>query len=207
MAGLVTQDNERRSQAMRPSGFTGRVFGWLMTSLNKKAYRWAIDQLKPASPASYLEIGFGTGEQIALAIRKLGLKSAVGIDPSPLMFETAMKRLKRYRKKADIELKLGDDASLPAGPFDAIAAVHSFQFWPDPAGTLKRIRSMLAPKGRFVVVLRRYGPLGRRNVPNPLSRLPDEISAACAAFEKAGFTILAIQSVSKSSHGIVLGCG
>ncbi len=207
MAELVTQDNERLSQAMRPSGSVGRVFGWLMTSLNKKAYRWTIDQLKPASPESYLEIGFGTGEQIALAIRKLNLKKAFGVDPSPLMLETAMKKLKRYRKKADIELKLGDDNSVPAGAFDAITAVHSFQFWWNPEATLKRIRSMLAPKGRFVIVLRLHGRMARRNVPNPLSRMPDEISAACAAFERAGFTILAIQSISKSSHGIVLGCG
>jgi hypothetical protein len=54
MSELVMQDNERLSQAMRPSGFTGRVFGWLMTRSNKKAYRWAIDQLRPASPASYM---------------------------------------------------------------------------------------------------------------------------------------------------------
>ena len=40
----------------------------------------------------------------------------------------AEKRLKRYRRKSKIELKLGDDNSLPTGPFDAIAAMHSFQF-------------------------------------------------------------------------------
>ena len=208
MSELVMQDNVRLSQALRPSGFTGRVFGWLMTRSNKKAYRWAIDQLRPASPASYLEIGFGTGAQLELAIRKLSIKKASGVDPSPLMLETAGKRLKRYRRKADIDLKLGDDNSLPAsGPFDAIAAMHSFQFWRDPEATLARIRSMLAPQGRFVIALRRHGRSARRDVPNPLSRMPDEISAACAAFEKAGFTILAIQPISKSSHGIVLGCG
>jgi SAM-dependent methyltransferase len=203
----ITQDNEKLPQARRPSGFTGRIFGWLMTSLNKKAYRWAVEQLKPASPASYLEIGFGTGAQIELAIRKLSVKKAAGVDPSPLMLETAEKRLKRYRKKTEIDLKLGDDNSLPAGPFDAIAAMHSFQFWRNPDATLAHIRSMLAPKGRFVVALRRLGRSARRDVPNPLSRMPDEISTACAAFEKAGFTILAIQPISKSSHGIVLGCG
>jgi SAM-dependent methyltransferase len=124
------------------------------------------------------------------------------------MLETAGKRLRRYRKKAEIELKLGDDNSLPAtGRFDAIAAMHSFQFWRNPEETLAQVRSMLAPQGRFVVALRRHGRLARRGVPNPISRQPDEISAACAAFEKAGFTILAIQPISKSSHGIVLGCG
>ncbi len=204
----MSDDAKRPSQAMRPSGFAGRMFGWLMTRLNGPAYRWAIAQLKPVSPANYLEIGFGTGRQMELALRGLSVKHVFGVDPSELMLETAQKRLKRYRKNAEIELKQGDDANFPwTGPFDAIAAVHSFQFWSDPEATLKHLRALLAPNGRLVLALRRHNRLGRRNVPNPLSRRRDEISAACAAFERAGFTILSIQAISKSSHGIVLGCG
>jgi ubiquinone/menaquinone biosynthesis C-methylase UbiE len=208
MPEALMQDNDKLSQARQPSGTTGRVFGWLMTSLNEKSYRWAIEQLKPIAPESYLEIGFGTGRQIELAVRMLRVKRACGVDPSPLMLETAEKKLKRYRKKAEIELKLGDDRALPwSGPFDAIAATHSFQFWSDPDATLTRLHGMLAPNGRLLFSLRRHSGLARRNVPNPLSRKKDEISAACAAFEKTGFVIAGIQAISKSSHGIVLRCG
>lgn len=200
--------DKKLSQAERPNGTAGRVFGWLMTRLNEKSYRWAIEQLKPAAPASYLEIGFGTGRQIELAVRDLNVKHAAGVDPSPLMLEAAEKRLRRARKKAEIDLKLGDDTALAwPGPFDAITAMHSFQFWSDPEATLAHLRGLLAPNGRLVLALRRHGMMGRRKVPNPLSRKKDEISAACAAFEKAGFTIAAIQAISKSSHGIVLRCG
>jgi len=199
---------KKPSQAQNPSGTTGRAFGWLMTSLNEKSYRWAIDQLKPVAPKTYLEIGFGTGRQIELAVKELGVAHAYGVDPSPLMLETAEKKLKRARKKADIELKLGDDATIPwKGPFDAIAAMHSFQFWSDPDATLRRLHKLLAPNGRLVLALRRHSILARRKVPNPLSRKRDEISAACAAFERTGFVIAGLNGISKSSHGIVLRCG
>jgi ubiquinone/menaquinone biosynthesis C-methylase UbiE len=193
-------------QAMRPRGRIGKIFGWLMGRLNQPAYRWTAEQLRPIAPKSILEIGFGTGHFLALAAKNLKPAHITGVDPSELMVETAHKRLAKFRKTAAIDLKQGDDTDLPKdGPFDAIVALHSFQFWTHPATTLAEIRALLAPQGRFVIVLRLHGK--RSKAPNPLSRGKDEISQACAAFENAGFVILGMRGISKSSHGIVLGCG
>jgi ubiquinone/menaquinone biosynthesis C-methylase UbiE len=193
-------------QAMRPSGRIGRVFGWLMSRLNRPAYRWTVDQLRTSRPKSLLEIGFGTGDLLSLAARKLKLSRVAGVDPSELMVATAQKRLRRFRRKTEINLKLGDDAALPMeGQFDAIAALHSFQFWTHPATTLVHIRSLLAPNGRFVLVLRLHGT--RKTAPNPLSRGEDEVSQAIAAAQAAGFVMLGMKGISKSSQGIVFGCG
>lgn len=198
--------DKRLPQAMRPHGRTGRIFGWLMGRLNRPAYRWTVDKLRPAHPKSMLEIGFGTGHLLSLATKRLKLSRIMGVDPSELMVETAQKRLRRYRRKAAIDLKRGDDTALPMdGPFDAIAALHSFQFWTHPATTLAHIRSLLAPKGRFVLVLRLGGK--RKNAPNPLSRGDDEVSQAIAAAQAAGFVVLGMSGISKSSQGIVFGCG
>lgn len=191
-------------QAQRPQGRTGKIFGWLMGRLNRPAYRWTVDQLKPASPKSFLEIGFGTGHLEKLVAQTLKPAKIAGVDPLPLMVETAQKRLRRFAKKIAVDLRQGDDTSLPKdGPYDAIAALHSFQFWSDPAKTLSDIRSLLAPGGKFVLVLRLHGR--RAKTPNPLSRGGDEISKACKALEDAGFTIRAMRGISKSSHGIVAG--
>ncbi|HXM00230.1 MAG TPA: class I SAM-dependent methyltransferase [Rhizomicrobium sp.] len=198
--------NKRLPQAMRPRGRIGRIFGWLMARMNKSAYRWTVEQLRAAHPKSLLEIGFGTGHLLSLATRKLKLTRVTGVDPSDLMVGTAQKRLRRFRKKAAIELKRGDDTALPMeGAFDAIAALHSFQFWTHPATTLAHIRALLAPNGRFVLVLRVAGK--RKNAPNPLSRGADEVSQAIAAAQSAGFVVLAMRGISKSSQGIVFGCG
>jgi ubiquinone/menaquinone biosynthesis C-methylase UbiE len=192
---------------MRPHGRTGRIFGWLMGRLNKPAYRWTVDQMNAAHPKSLLEIGFGTGHLLELAARKLQLARVAGVDPSELMVETAQKRLKRFRKKAEIELTRGDDTSLPTqGPFDAIAALHSFQFWAHPATTLAHIHSLLAPGGRFILVLRLHRK-GRKNIPNPLSRGGNEVSQAIAAAQSAGFVMLGMSGLSKTSQGIVFGQG
>jgi ubiquinone/menaquinone biosynthesis C-methylase UbiE len=194
------------SQAMHPRGRTGRVFGWLMGRMNKPAYRWAVEQL--GHPQSVLEIGFGTGHLLALTAKTLKPARILGVDPSELMVETAQKRLRRFRKKTEIELKQGDDTALPArGAFDAILALHSFQFWTHPATTLAHIHSLLAPEGRFVLVLRVHGKRAGRKVPNPLSRQGDEVSQAIAAAQAAGFVMLGMNGLSKSSQGLVFGRG
>lgn len=198
----MAREGKAFSQAQRPRGRIGRVFGWLMARLNKPAYHWTVEQLRGVKPKSYLEIGFGTGHLEKLVAKKLKPEKLAGVDPSPLMVEMAQKKLRRFRKKIKVELLEGDDTRLPKdGPYDAIAALHSFQFWTHPGTTLAEIRSLLSPGGKFVLVLRLHGK--RSKVPNPLSRNGDEVSAACKALQDAGFVIQAMRGISKTSHGIV----
>lgn len=194
---------KRAPQAMRPSGRTGRIFGWLMARLNNDAYRWVTAQLGAHPPKSLLEIGFGTGHMLAMAAKRLKPSRVAGVDPSELMVETAERRLRRYRKKTDLLIRKGDDEDLPEGPFDAVIALHSFQFWRDPHSALNRIRARLAPGGRLILVLRAYGRRPPKWLPNPLSRSGNEIAAVCGALEKAGFSVALMQGVSRSSQGLV----
>jgi SAM-dependent methyltransferase len=195
--------DRRLPQAMRPSGKRGELFGWLMARSNGDAYRWTLDQLRTTSPKSFLEIGFGTGHMLKLAIRSLKLERAVGVDPSELMVETAQRRLRRLAKKTALDIRRGDDTSLPDGRFDAVAALHSFQFWSDPDAALARIRDRLAPGGRFILVLRVHPGKAPKWLPNPLSRGGNEIAAACAALERAGFAVTGMQGISRGSQGLV----
>ena len=198
----VAKAKPKLPQAMHPHGRIGRVFGWLMGRLNKPAYRWTVDQLQLAQPKSILEIGFGTGQLLSLATKKLKLARVEGVDPSELMLETAQKKMRKFRKTAEVILKLGDDSALPVtGSYDAIVALHSFQFWSHPATTLAHIRALLSPNGRFVLVLRTKG--SRKKSPNPLSRNGDEVSQAIAAAERAGFAMRGMKGISKTSQGIV----
>jgi cyclopropane fatty-acyl-phospholipid synthase-like methyltransferase len=197
---------KRMSQAMRPRGRMGRIFGWLMGRANKPAYQWALDQLKAEQPKSILEIGFGTGALLRMAAKKLKPEKIAGVDPSDLMLNTAQKKLRKFAKRKKnriaVDLKHGDDTKLPKdGPYDAILALHSFQFWSHPATSLAVLHSMLAPGGKLVMVLQLHGK--RAKVPNPLSRGPDEITAACHALQDSGFTIVGMKGISNKSHGIV----
>lgn len=202
--GFMSQGANEVGQAQRPHGTTGRIFGWAMASLNAKAYRWTLEQLRGAPPKSFLEIGFGTGHLLEQVARTFRPARIAGVDPSELMLEQAARRLHRFRKRIEIDLRLGDDRALPEATFDAIAALHSFQFWAEPHATLREIRARLVPGGRFLLVLRKHGWGARRNLPNPLSRDKDEVTAAIDACAAAGLNVHGLHPITRSSQGIVL---
>lgn len=195
---------------MRPSGFTGRLFGYVMQWLAKPNYRWAIKQLAPIKPNSYLEIGFGTGRLAQMAARKFRPARLCGVDPSELMLETASRKLRRFGKKTALDLRLGDDtllANWPDGQFDAIVASHSFQFWSDPATTLARLRARLSPSGRLVLVIRRHISKDVRSwIPNPITKSGDELGGLCDALSAAGFRLVRVEKLSTGSQGFVAAC-
>jgi ubiquinone/menaquinone biosynthesis C-methylase UbiE len=199
----MAQVKKKLPQAMRPSGRIGRVFGWVMARLNRDAYRWTVARARAANPKSFLEIGFGTGHLLKTAVKSLKLESASGVDPSELMVETARKRMKRLARKTALDIRKGDDTALPDGPFDVIAALHSFQFWSDPDAALGRVRERLAPDGRLILVLRVHARKAPKWIPNPLSRSGNEIAETCAALQRAGFSVVGMQGISKASQGIV----
>lgn len=193
-------------QPMRPHGFVGRIFGVVMEWLSAPNYRWVVAQLAPIEPQSYLEIGFGTGQLMRLAARKLEPRRIAGVDPSPLMVATARRKLRGFGRKIDIALQEGDDRALAHldGPFDAVVASHSFQFWSDPAATLARIRALLSPKGRLVLVLRKHisGNV-MAWIANLITKTGDERGGTRAALARAGLRLIADETLKTGSYGLV----
>ena len=197
-------------QPMRPAGLGGRIFGHLMEWLAAPNYHWVIRQLGPGKPRSYLEVGFGTGRLMQLAAERFLPQRLYGVDPSNLMLRTALKKLQRFDGKTQLHLRLGDDELLknwPEGPFDAIVASHSFQFWRNPVATLLRIRSLLSPQGRFVLVIRRHISSEVITwIPNPITQSGDELGGLRAALAAAGFQILIDEKLKSGSQGLVMAC-
>ena len=176
---------------MRPQGAAGRAFGVLMEALNGPAYAYALNLLAVEPASDVLEIGFGTGRMLELMLAATSGRIC-GVDPTPTMLAVARKRPALRRARARVDLRLGGDADLgwPSASFDRIVALHSFQFWPEPAATAPRLFTLLRPGGRLVLVLRLHRGGGASDwLPNPLSRGPDEQSAAARLFEAAGFRV------------------
>jgi ubiquinone/menaquinone biosynthesis C-methylase UbiE len=202
-------ESRRPPQPMLPSGFAGRIFGFVMERLAEPNYRWVIAALSSQKPRTYLEIGFGTGRLAELVAQRLKPARIAGVDPSRLMFDRASRRLKRYRKKTEIDLRLGDDTALDWSPqsFDAIIASHSFQFWSDPLATFARLRALLAPGGRVVLVIRSHiSDDVRAWIPNPITKADNELAGLRTALAQSGFRIERDEKLRTGSQGIVAVC-
>jgi SAM-dependent methyltransferase len=104
-------------------------------------------------PPRVLDIGVGHGGFLGLA-RREGW-DALGVDVSD---HAATEAKERY----GVEVIHGtlESARFPGGHFDLVHLSHVLEHLPDPPGTLREIRRILAPSGRVVI-----------EVPNELENL------------------------------------
>lgn len=174
---------------MRPEGVRGRVFGWLMERINERAYRLALERLAPGAGERILEIGFGTGRLVERLLAAGPEIAVCGVDPAPTMVAVARARRGVREAGARADLRVGEVMPLPwpDASFDAAAALHSFQFWSEPAAALHEVRRVLRPRGRLLLVLRDHGRRAPAWLPNPLSRSGREPQAAAELLRETGF--------------------
>jgi ubiquinone/menaquinone biosynthesis C-methylase UbiE len=126
--------------------------------------REAIDRLGLEPGASVLEVGCGTGANLAPIVAAVGEAGRVtGIDLSPGMLARA-ERLVGERGWRNVDLIEGDarSATLPE-PIDAVLFSLSYSVMPEPRETLARVWERLASSGVVVVMDGGVpdGPLGR----------------------------------------------
>lgn len=176
-------------QAMRPHGVGGRLFAVAMEWINTSAYQRAARLIGPSAGDRVLEVGFGTGALLTMLAPRMSGGLLAGVDPSELMVKQTRARLARYASTVQLDIRQGTDRDLswPDASFTCIAALHSFQFWPDPEAALQRIRTLLRPSGRLLLVLRSHGQHRPDWLPNAISRSTDELGGAIQALLRVGF--------------------
>ncbi len=183
-----TVRSARVPQPMSPRGLGGRVLAFLMERMNAAACRRALDIIAPRPRGAFLEIGFGTGRLLAMAAREMGGGLVAGAEASPLMLAMASRRLHRLGANADLRLAAGPKLPWPDAQFDAVAALHSFQFWAAPKEEVVEAARVLRPGGLLVLILRAR-PRGRDLdwLPNPLSRTDSEPEQTLELLADTGF--------------------
>jgi SAM-dependent methyltransferase len=100
-----------------------------------------------------LEIGFGPGLAIAELARRATRGHIYGIDHSEVMVRQASKRNAAAIRAQRVELAHMSVDRLPrfAESLDAIVAVNSVGFWPNPTEQLSKLRGLLRPGGRIAL--------------------------------------------------------
>lgn len=138
-----------------PRGLAGRAAGWVMAHRpsNRQRNTWVVSLLDVQPTDRVLEVGFGPGLAIAELARRATEGCVYGIDHSNLMLHQATKRNATAIRAQRVELVHTSVDRLPSfnGPLDAILAVNSVGFWPNPAQQLHDLRSRLHPGGRIAL--------------------------------------------------------
>jgi ubiquinone/menaquinone biosynthesis C-methylase UbiE len=139
----------------RPHGVAGRVAGWVMAhrGSNRQRNRWVVSLLDVQPTDRVLEIGFGPGLAIAELARRASRGRVYGIDHSEVMVGQASKRNAAAIRAQRVELLQASVDRLPRfdQPLDAIVAVNSVGFWPNPTDRLSELRGLLRPGGRIAL--------------------------------------------------------
>ncbi|NWG08414.1 MAG: class I SAM-dependent methyltransferase [Chloroflexi bacterium] len=166
-----------------PSGISGKFFGRIMEWLNSGAYYKTIKALEPKKDERFLEIGFGTGRFAELLLTGTSGVFMAGLDPTSTMVVTAQQRFKRKGLGNQVDFREGTDEIIPWDneDFDAVIAIHSFQFWQNPENTFKEINRVLKPNGRMILVFRNHSSNPPDWLPNPISRSGQEVELTTTA--------------------------
>ncbi|MFF3493099.1 class I SAM-dependent methyltransferase [Streptomyces sp. NPDC002795] len=139
----------------RPHGVPGRLVGWFMAhrDSNRRRSLWVVSLLDVQPADRVLEVGFGPGLAIAELARRADRGHVYGIDHSDAMVRRSRKHNAAVIRTQRVTLTHTSVDRLPHfdEPLDAIVAVNSLGFWPDPTQRLSDLRGLLRPGGRIAL--------------------------------------------------------
>lgn len=160
--------------------------GWVMAhrGSNRQRNVWVVELLDVQPADRVLEVGFGPGIALGALAARATHGRVHGVDHSAVMVERASRRT---RAAADrIELVHASMDRLPSfgAPLDAVLAVNSAGFWPDPPRRLRELRGLLKPGGRIALASQPRCPGANRDT---TTRAAGELQELLT---QAGFTDL-----------------
>ena len=135
-----------------PTGLVGQIIGERMLRQHAPETKWSVGLLHLQPTDRTLEIGFGAGRGLALALAQVHQGCVTGVDLSPTMIRAAARRNRIAIERGQLFLVRGNVATLPFEEqrFDKLLSVHTFYFWPDPRAVCMQLVTILAHRGRLV---------------------------------------------------------
>jgi SAM-dependent methyltransferase len=135
-----------------PTGLVGQLIGERMLRQHAPETAWGIELLNIQPADRILEIGFGAGRGLKLALAQAHQGHLTGVDLSPTMIRAAARRNRAAIERGRLLLLCGNLVALPFGEarFDKLFSLHTFYFWPDPRAVCTRLAGLLAYGGRLV---------------------------------------------------------
>lgn len=190
-------------QAASPSGWFGRVLGFIWPREHGRLNAQVLDAVDLRAGQRVLEIGSGTGHALREAARRVAPGHVVGIDISELMAGLARRLNHAAVARGQLEVRAGDIESLDlnGATFDRIFSVNCIYFWRDLDAVLAKLAYALTPGGKLVLAFRPDGDDIPARFRDPSYHFP-RIETVTEALERAGVTVCA--PVPTAAGGIVL---
>jgi arsenite methyltransferase len=145
------------SQLGWPRGPLGRSIARTMNRSNLKLSRHALSGLGLQPGDTVLEVGFGGGVSLPLALEAVGAEGhVVGLDRASTMLAQAQKSFAGEISSGRLSLVRAELPGWPAGLplFDGILAVNVVYFWAQPQACVNALAAALKPGGRISLGLR-----------------------------------------------------
>jgi ubiquinone/menaquinone biosynthesis C-methylase UbiE len=135
----------------RPSGWLGRLAGWLMLWTNKQDD--VVGVLGVQRGDDVLEIGYGPGGLIRLLAERTDAASIRGVDPSPEMRDQATRHNRKAVRAGRVRLDLGtaDSTGLPDASVDRAVSVRNVAMWPDLEAAVGELHRVVRPGGTVLI--------------------------------------------------------
>lgn len=128
-------------------------YNWPQINI-KDRRQWTLEKLAISENHKILEIGFGSGVTMKSIANKLASGFVAGIDYSDVLFRVVSKNNTNLIQNNKMKLHKGTvlDLDYPSEFFDIVFSNKVYYFWDDPVHELFRIKDLLKPSGKFMLV-------------------------------------------------------
>lgn len=136
-----------------PEGALGRLGGWWMARRNRPTVEWVVDLLDVAADHRVLEVGYGPGVGVEVALARDPSVRVAGVDPSDPMLAAARERNREAVEAGRADLRAGVAEELPfeADAFERAFGVDVYGALEDPAAALAELGRVLGAGGRLAL--------------------------------------------------------
>lgn len=142
----VFKSDDNPSSADQTNGLTGLA----------AVYARTAQQVALTSSGKLLDVGCADGAFL-VAMAQLGW-DVYGVEPDETAAQCANRLLSMFRP-ARVLCGFLEDANYPDGYFDLITLWHVVEHLPHPLATLCKVRHLLSPRGRVIILTPRWGSL------------------------------------------------
>jgi len=152
---LVKLSSPIASQFARPNGPAATVMAPFLNIVNRWVNRAAVAALAIRPGERILDVGFGGGVGMRLALQQVGTGHVTGVDLSTELVALAGRRFRAEIDRGRLRVMEGavEQLTLPAASFDGAYSVNTVYFWPDVPAGLAELWRVLAPGGRLVLAM------------------------------------------------------